>query len=124
MNRRNRMNWWLALLSLVPACGIAAPSGYAGEAEDVFSGVDRLRTHEMGWMRAGDGNVTTNVGGSQDFQASTDNNSFTADVITNGAVSVTGEAMKDFSGVANVVFTTGNSNSVNAAINLIVVLGE
>lgn len=118
------MKRWAALASLAPAFGIAAPSGFAGEAEDIFAGADRFRPQEMSMMRAGDGDVTTTVGASQDFEVSSSNNSFIADTIANGAVSLSGEAMKDFGGVANIVLTTGNGNSVNAAVNLIVVLEQ
>ena len=124
MCKRDRKKQWVRLPALVLALGIAMPIAHAGETADIFSDVDRFHAPEMKRMRAGDGDVTTNVAGSQDFRASSSDNSFTADAITNGAVSVTGEALKNFSGIANVVFTTGNSNSVNAAINVILVLGQ
>ena len=63
-------------------------------------------------MRAGDGDVTTTVGASQDFEVTSSGNSFVADAIANGAVSFSGEAMKDFGGVANIVLTTGNRADV------------
>jgi hypothetical protein len=121
---RSRTTRRVALASLTLAFGIASSAGLGAKADDVFSGVDRFHAQEMERMRAGDGDVTTNVAGTQDFEVSSSGNSVTADVITNGAVSITGEAMKNFGGVANLVFTSGNSNSVTANINVIVVLEQ
>ena len=112
------------LVGLAALFGGAASSGFAAEADDVFAGADRFRPHEMSVMRAGDGDVTTTVGASQDFEVTSSGNSFVADAIANGAVSLSGEVMKEFGGVANIVLTTGNGNSINAAVNLIVVLEQ
>lgn len=120
----NSMGRWAALAGLAALFGSATPSGFAAEAEDIFAGADRVHQKEMSVMRAGDGDTTTNVGASQDFEVTSSGNSFIADAIANGAVSLGGEAMKDFGGVANIVLTTGNGNSVNAAVNLIVVLEQ
>jgi hypothetical protein len=120
----NGIRRWATLAGLAALFGGAASSGLAAEADDVFAGADRFRAQEMSVMRAGDGDVTTTVGASQDFEVTSSGNSFVADAIANGAVSFSGEAMKDFGGVANIVLTTGNGNSVNAAVNLIIVLEQ
>lgn len=104
------------------ACVASAALGAEAGGRDAFAGVGVIAGDELVRMRAGQGDVTITVAGTQTLQATSAGNTVAADAITSGAVTVAGNALQNFSGVANFVFVTGNNDAVDAAVNLILVL--
>ncbi len=114
INRR-----WMPLL-LAAGFALIAANSLAEEhiASDEFGGLSTFPNSELLKMRGRNGEGTTTVTSLQNLQTTSAGNTVMAETITGGAVNMNDSAMQKFKGIANLVFTTGNTNTINAAVSV------
>jgi len=113
-------------MSFFLIAALVAARGLAQEPSsgDDFAGLSVVPHRELSRMRGREGDVTTTVSAQQSLQANSSGNTIIIEAgsVNGGSIMIKDSSLENFRGVGNFALNTGNGATIQAAINLVIML--
>jgi hypothetical protein len=107
----------VAVVFLGTMAGIQAARADSANTHDAFANLGVVDDNSLERLHGRDANITYNVSGENNLNASIDGSTITAGGnITSGEIGISGNAMQNFSGLSNFVANSGNNNNLQASM--------